>query len=241
MKKLTRATRAVLGVCVLVSTAHAQSFPIYRQDNVLVGANFNDGPGSSDMTLIMRIDSNLDDEVAWVDEGHEVKFIVNPDNDGIEEGWTQIVYDDSEWDDGQAGVGFSDGDDNTVTAGGLISIWTRYYFDIQDAATVTNLTFRVEYDDQFAAWLNGVLISSSADVGGKFGEDEEPAWDLTMDPAGPNHGSKELPAGEPNLDRWADGGQESVELDFDYAGQTALSVDPQGKLTTTWSHLRATQ
>lgn len=240
MKKLTRAAWAVLGVCVVVSTTHAATFSIYRKDNVLVGANFNDDPGSSDMTLIMRIDSDIDDEVAWVDEGHEVKFIVNPDNDGIDEGWTQIVYDDSKWDDGEAGVGFSDGDDNTVTAGGLVSIWTRYYFDIGDASTISALTFRADYDDQFAAWLNGTLIMASSGVAAMIDEDEEPPFDLTI--AGVNnHGSTELPAGKPNLDRWAGGGQENVDLDFDYGGQTALSVGAQDKLATTWSRLKTTR
>ena len=240
MSRLGRTAWAFLCVSVAVSTAHAATFPIYRQDNVLVGANFNDGPGSSDMTLIMRIDSNLDDEVGWVDEGHEVKFIVNPDNDGIDEGWTQIVYDDSGWDDGESGVGFSDGDDNTVTAGGLISIWTRYYFDIQDASTISALTFRAEYDDQFAAWLNGRLIMASAGVVASIGEDDEPAFDLSA--AGVNnHGSKELPAGKPNAARWNGGGQENVDLDFEFAGQTALGVEAQGKLATTWSHLKTTR
>jgi hypothetical protein len=226
---------------VVASTAHAATYSIYRQDNVLVGANFNDGPGSSDMTLIMRIDSDLDDEVAWVDEGHDVKFITNPDNEDIEEGWTQTAYDDSKWDDGTAGVGFSDGDDNTVTAGGLFSIWTRYYFDVGDASTITALTFRAEYDDGFAAWLNGELIAVSPGIEGLIGD--EPPFDLSSaDNVVPNHGSKELPADEPNLARWSGGGgQVNVDLDFDFAGASALAVDPQGKLATTWGRMKTTR
>ncbi|MAF11883.1 hypothetical protein CMK11_15665 [Candidatus Poribacteria bacterium] len=228
-----------LAVCVPLSLAHAATHPIYRQDNVLVGANFNDGPGSSDMTLIMRIDSDPADD-GWVDEGHPVKYLTNPDNDDIEEGWTQIVYDDEDWEDGEAGVGFSDGDDNTVTAGGLFSIWTRYYFDIQDASTISALTFRAEYDDQFAAWLNGELIMASAGVSALIGDDDEPDFDLSAGGVN-NHGSRELPAGQPNPARWAAGGQENVDLTFDFAGQTALAVDARGKLTTTWSRLKTTR
>ncbi|MEO2003060.1 MAG: hypothetical protein ABGY41_03070, partial [Candidatus Poribacteria bacterium] len=41
--------------------------------------------------------------------------------------------------------------------------------------------------------------------------------------------------------RWAGGGQENVDLDFDYAGQTALSVEAQDKLATTWSRLKTTR
>ena len=58
MRRLSYALWVGLCVSVVVSSAHAATYSIYRQDNVLVGANFNDGPGSSDMTLIMRIDSD---------------------------------------------------------------------------------------------------------------------------------------------------------------------------------------
>ncbi len=107
MRRLSYALWVGLCVSVVVSSAHAATYSIYRQDNVLVGANFNDGPGSSDMTLIMRIDSDEADDVGWVDEGFDVKFITNPDNEDIDEGWTQLVYDDSDWEDGVAGVGCS--------------------------------------------------------------------------------------------------------------------------------------
>jgi len=240
MRSLSYGLALAMCACVVASTAHAATYSIYRQDNVLVGANFNDGPGSSDMTLIMRIDSDEGDEVGWVDEGHDVKYITNLDSEDIDEGWTQLVYDDSGWEDGVAGVGFADNDDNTTTAGGLISIWTRYYFDIADASTVTNLTFRADYDDQFAAWLNGELIMASPGVVAQIGDGDEPACDLSA--AGvPNHGSKELAAGNPNAARWNGGGQENVDLDFDFAGQSALAVDPQGKLATTWGRRKTTR
>ena len=240
MRRLSCLLGVVLCVCVAASSAQAATYSIYRQDNVLVGANFNDGPGSSDMTLIMRIDSDEGDDVGWVDEGHDVKYITNPDNEDIDEGWTQLVYDDSDWEDGVSGVGFSDNDDNTVTAGGLISIWTRYYFDVADASTISALTFRAEYDDQFAAWLNGELIMASPGVVAQIGDGDEPAFDLSAGGV-PNHGSKELAAGDPNPARWNGGGQENVDLDFDFAGQSALAVDPQGKLATTWGRMKTTR
>ncbi|MBT3267699.1 hypothetical protein HN371_11120 [Candidatus Poribacteria bacterium] len=239
MRKPLYIVWAFLGVWLALPSAHAATHPIYRQDNVLVGANFNDGPGSSDMTLIMRIDSDPADD-GWVDEGHPVKYLTNPDNDGIEEGWTQIVYDDSGWEDGESGVGFADGDDNTTTPGGLFSIWTRYYFDIQDGSTITTLTFRADYDDQFAAWLNGELIMASPGVAALIDDGDEPPFDLSSGGV-PNHGSKELAAGRPNPARWNGGGQENVDLTFDFAGQTALSVEARGKLATTWSRLKTTR
>ncbi|MBT7096423.1 hypothetical protein HN937_03550, partial [Candidatus Poribacteria bacterium] len=69
---------------------------------------------------------------------------------------------------------------------------------------------------------------------------DEPPFDLSSGGV-PNHGSKELAAGRPNPARWNGGGQENVDLTFDFAGQTALSVEARGKLATTWSRLKTTR
>jgi hypothetical protein len=210
----------------IVSFAQA---PLYSKENVLVGANFNDGPGSSDMTLIMRLSG---DHEIYVDEGSEVKYIHNPDNEKIE-GWTEIEFDDSKWEDGISGVGFSDGDDNTVTPVGLISIWTRYYFDAPNASKVKELVLLADHDDQYIAWLNGMKIAASSGAPGG----DPPAWNASQGGV-PNHGSSELAAGKPNKARWNHGGLHKTTVDFEFAGNSAFAVKIKNKLAVTWGNLK---
>jgi len=219
-------------VIVLVSTANpsfAQA-PLYKQDNVLVGANFNDASSGSDMTLIMQLSG--DGEI-YVDEGHPVKYIHDPDNKGVE-GWTEIEFDDSGWEDGESGVGFSDGDDNTTTPTALISIWTRYYFDAPNASEVEELILLADYDDQYVAWLNGELVSSSPSAPAG----DPPAWDASQGGLATNHGSSEMAAGKPNKARWNSGSIQRTEVDFKYSGNSGLAVEADGKLAVTWGSLK---
>ena len=219
-------------VIILIITANlgfAQA-PLYKQDNVLVGANFNDGPGSSDMTLIMRLTG--DGEI-YVDEGHEVKYIADPDNEDVGNEWIEIEFDDSGWEDGISGVGFSDGDDNTMVPGGRISIWTRYYFDAPNADKIKELVLLADYDDQYVAWLNGVQIAFSA--GAPRGD--PPAWNATQGGC-TNKGSREMAAGQPNEARWQGGGFDRTVVDFEFAGNSAFAVEARGKLAVTWGDLK---
>ena len=205
--------------------------PLYTRDNVLIGINFNDGPGSSDMTLIMRLSG--DDEI-YVDEGSPVKYIHSPDNQDIE-GWTELEFDDSDWKDGVSGVGFSDGDDNTQVPAGLISIWTRYHFDAPNASSVKEVILLADYDDQYIAWLNGVEIARSAGAPGAAGD--VPAWNATQGGC-PNHGSSELPAGKPNKSRWDNARVEETAISVKFAGNSALAVEISDKLAITWGDLK---
>lgn len=214
---------------ILTASITFAQVPLYREDNVLVGANFNDGPGSSDMTLIMRLSG---DKEIYVDEGSDVKYIHNPDNEDIE-GWTEIEFDDSEWEDGISGVGFSDGDDNTVTPAGLISIWTRYHFDASNASNVKELVLLADYDDQYVAFLNGVKIAASSGAP----QDDPPAWNASQGGLN-NHGSSELAAGEPNDSRWNHAGIGETIVDFEFAGQSAFAVKAKKKLSVIWGSLK---
>jgi hypothetical protein len=220
----------VLTLLLTWAMCFADTAPLYSQDNVLVGANYNDGSGSSDMTLIMRLTG--DDEI-YVDEGDEVKYIHDPDNADVEEGWIEIEFDDSAWEDGISGVGFSDGDDNTTVLGGRISIWTRYYFDAPNADKIKDLILLADYDDQYIAWLNGVQIAAS--TGAPRGD--PPAWNATQGGC-TNRGSAEMAAGQPNEARWRSGSIEKTMVDFEFAGSSAIAVEAGSKLAVTWGDLK---
>jgi hypothetical protein len=226
-------TVAVLGMLAVGVLGQAATVPIYTRGNVLVGANFNDGPGSSDMTLIMRLHSGTK---VYVDEGAPVKYVHDPDNKDVKPGWTKIEYDDKAWKDGESGVGFSDGDDNTDVGGGRISIWTRYKpFDIADASTIKELILLADYDDQYAAWLNGVQVASSNPA--LAPADKEPAWNASQGGAG-NRGSCEMVKGKPNKDRWNCARVVKTTIDFKFAGPSALAVEPQGKMAALWGGIK---
>ena len=172
-----------------------------------------------------------------VDEGAEVKYIVPEEDKDDEKGWTEIDFDDSKWEDGISGVGYSDGDDNTQVPGGKVaSIYTRYYFDVGKARNAKQVTVRVDYDDGYILWLNGVEIVRSANILNLSKVGDIPKWDVSA-PRGvlPNHGATQQPAGKPNKNRAY---QEAHDLDVEYGGQDALSVDSRGKLTTTWGSLK---
>lgn len=217
----------VLTLLLTSAICFADTAPLYGSGNVLAAANFNDGPGSSDMTLIIRLSG---DGIIYVDEGNPVKYIHDPDNEGVE-GWTEIGFDDGGWTDGISGVGFADGDDNTTTSSGLMSIWTRYRLDAPNAASAQELVLLVDYDDQAMVWLNGVNIFTSAGAP----EGDPPAWNASQGGT-PNHGASELAAGQPNAARWSHGDIEEVIVDFQFAGATAVEAD--GKLATTWGNLK---
>ena len=220
----------LLGILFLTSTiCFGATAPLYGSGNVLVGANYNDDPGSSDMTLIMRLSG--DGEV-YVDEGHDVKYVTNADDIAGITGWTKTNFDDSGWTDGTSGVGFSDGDDNTVTPSGLFTIWTRYYFDAPNADSIGELELLVDYDDQALAWLNGVKIFAPADAP----DGDPPAWDATAAGTKANNGASELAAGTPNPARWSHADVVKQIVDFAYAGTTA--VEPSSKLAITWGGLK---
>lgn len=181
------------------------------------------------MSLIMRL---MGDGVIYVDEGSQVKYIISPDNANVGDGWIQADFDDSAWDDGISGVGYDDGDDNTETPAGIVSIWTRYYFDAPNAATVSELILLSDFDDGYIAWLNGVAIAFSGAPGG-----DPPAWDATEGGTSGGSGASELPAGLPNEARWSDGAVEETVVKFQFMDGPA-AVSPKGKLTTTWGRLK---
>ncbi|MCP5518112.1 MAG: DUF1800 family protein [Verrucomicrobiales bacterium] len=81
--------------------------------------------------------------------------------------WNQPGFDDAEWLRGATGIGYGDDDDATVledmrqTADqpGYLTVFMRRSFRVADPAAVDQLVFRVDYDDGFVAWLNGVEVA----------------------------------------------------------------------------------
>jgi hypothetical protein len=72
--------------------------------------------------------------------------------------WQQPSFDASMWQNGQGGIGYADGDDNTIIPNTL-SLFMRLDFNIIDSTTVISALLNADYDDAFVAYLNGHEIA----------------------------------------------------------------------------------
>lgn len=99
------------------------------------------------------------------------KGLSEPTPVGVDPGtaWSEIGFDDSAWLLGPTGIGYGDGDDETVLddmQGAYLSVYSRHEFDVVDPSTVENLFLRIQYDDGFVAYLNGVEVARSDSMSG---------------------------------------------------------------------------
>ena len=74
--------------------------------------------------------------------------------------WRKLNYNDATWISGQGGVGYGDGDDNTLI-NPVTSLYLRKTFTIVDTSDIVASVLNVDYDDAFVAYLNNVEIARS--------------------------------------------------------------------------------
>lgn len=237
-------TSLTLILCPCFADAKDETPKLYSKDNVLAAGCYNDGFGSSDMTLIIQLEAGGN---IIFDEGAEVKYLV-PEADV--DGWNELEFDDSKWEDGITSVGYGDGDDNTeVPSGQVGSLYTRYQFDVPNASKLKQITFRIDYDDSYILWLNRVEIARTANIATLSPVGEVPAWDVSkVVDSMPDIEATKVPKGKPNPDRWKrpvtpkeQDVHETIhdfDIDVEFGGSSALPVEPPGKLTTIWGDLK---
>jgi hypothetical protein len=73
--------------------------------------------------------------------------------------WNEVGFDDSSWGAGTGGIGFGDGDDGTEIQVGILSLYCRTTFNLNDPDDVGFMLLNVDYDDAFVCYLNGVEIA----------------------------------------------------------------------------------
>lgn len=78
--------------------------------------------------------------------------------------WNTNGFSDASWQVGQGGIGYGDGDDNTVIAS-TNSVYLRKEFTITDLGGIELGVLHMDYDDGFIAYINGVEIARSASMG----------------------------------------------------------------------------
>jgi len=116
-------------------------------------------------------------ETILVQAGRTMKYLANVSNPGIGLSWTEESFDDSAWPAGIYGVGYetsppgATGLIRTTVPAGSYSVYTRTTFTIADLSKVAALTLGADYDDGYAAWINGVLVYRSPQL-----PTGSPAW-----------------------------------------------------------------
>lgn len=80
-------------------------------------------------------------------------------------GWMNYGFSDNSWPTGVSGFGFGDGDDATIIPDYTPAVYIRGHFNIIDSAAIISAVLHIDYDDGFIAYLNGVEIARSANIG----------------------------------------------------------------------------
>ena len=99
----------------------------------------------------------------FVKQGDEVKYLLP--NQSVSNLWIDIDFDDGDWLIGETGIGYGDGDDETIIDQGASSVFIRQKFSIDDESLVEALFFDLDYDDGFVAYINGVEIARNNIIG----------------------------------------------------------------------------
>lgn len=125
--------------------------------------------------------------------GAEWKFLDTGSNQGS--AWRASAFNDSSWSNGNAELGYGDGDEATTVSFGSdaankhITTYFRKSFNVTDPASVSQLTLRMRRDDGAVVYLNGTEVARSNMPDGEIafgtlassGADESTFFELTLD------------------------------------------------------------
>jgi hypothetical protein len=157
----------------LIDITQAALNVLHNGTNVLAVGVWNHvpfTPPSDDLVLVPRLSVN---------RAAKMRFLANSSNPGLALDWVEEVFIDATWEPGSYGVGYDTA--SSINADALIesevppgtsSVYTRARFLVDDVDRVEALTIAADYDDGFAAWINGVEV---------FRSDELPTGPLDWD------------------------------------------------------------
>ena len=106
----------------------------------------------------LSISQNIDHWETVIFEDDSWKYLegtFEPDTN-----WRKLAFNDASWLQGIGGVGYGDGDDNTII-NPVTSLYLRKTFAIIDTSEIAEAILHVDYDDAFVAYLNNVEIARS--------------------------------------------------------------------------------
>jgi len=108
-------------------------------------------------TTINLFTQNIDHWETIIQTGDICKYFIPTSNIGSN--WITTGFDDSGWISAESGVGFGDGDDNTVISSGITTVYIRYSFNVVNTDQILSLLLDADYDDGFIAYLNGTEVA----------------------------------------------------------------------------------
>jgi hypothetical protein len=228
-------------ITLFIASSSFAQIPIGATGNFLAVGNYNVNAGSSDLGTVVQLEVG---GTIVIDEGTPVRFFFNQsDNnlDGVTD-WMLPSYDASDWEIGVSGVGYNSIQTTEVPdTNDQGAIYTRYQrFDLPNAASVTSMTIRIDYDDGVVVWLNGVeVLRSNMTTNAAV-----PNWNWGQSE---NHESSNKLGPDPT--RWDQPvsnlfgvGQDNPENSIiDYSFNVAFdptSVDPADGITTLWGSIK---
>ena len=133
-------------------------------------------------------------ETTLIQPGADWRYLLGSGNRQSTIGWTAVGFDDSAFAVGPAGFGYGDEDDATELPFGTTAVLIRREFTLKEPLMSESLVLQVDYDDGFAAYLNGTRVAAV-----------------------------NAPAGEPNLDSVARDGREAGFAErFDLSSHAGL-------------------
>ncbi|MBN2279846.1 MAG: CotH kinase family protein [Candidatus Marinimicrobia bacterium] len=112
--------------------------------------------------LVFASDKDIKNPVKWttiIDKGANWKYKIW--NNQPPYTWNTIQYNDDNWLSGNTGIGYADGDDETLIPVGTISLYARKKFTLNTPEDIKKVVLSLDYDDGFVAYLNGVEIARS--------------------------------------------------------------------------------
>ena len=105
-------------------------------------------------------------EATLIEDGADWKYLLGFDNEKVPNekkapnGWTTVGFDDSAFAVGSAGFGYGDEDDATKLPLGTTAVLLRHEFTLTEPFMSESLVLQVDYDDGFAAYLNGTWVTA---------------------------------------------------------------------------------
>jgi hypothetical protein len=140
--------------------------------NVLAIHGHNHNFSSSDFSLHLALSIGENDVgIPAFADGYYFKSESIPPLDNAGLYWNEVDYneiDSALWYSGIAGWGYGDGDDSTLLSDmryNYVSVYERQSFFLSNATDVTELQLVIDYDDAFVAYLNGIDVARSNNIG----------------------------------------------------------------------------
>ncbi len=117
-------------------------------------------PPSSDLVLVPKLAINREPPMS---------YLANSADPGLGLTWIASSFDDSGWTRGDYGIGYENGSGaeqliSTNVPVGTVSVYTRVSFEIPDVTLIDAIFLGADYDDGYAAWINGVEIARSVEM-----------------------------------------------------------------------------